>query len=154
MAQPLHLWAKAAPFSCNFSTLYFAMSRLHFEKNQKFLRQRVSPWAFLGLYKLIINKLYRVKPHQKGFTLTTVKFHILIYWLSIDYNQQNMGETLIWKRWNPLRGGFTHHYILTFKILGHKNRGGETLPLKNFRKKSSCNLNITKIADSSTKIQK
>ena len=45
---------------------------------------------------------------------------------------------------NHLRGGFTHHYILTIKILGYKNRGGETLPIKNFRKKCSCNLDIAK----------
>ena len=85
-----------------------------------------------------------MKPHQKGFTFAIAEFHSLIYWLSITYTYQNMGETLTYKWRNPQRGGFTHHYLLTFRILDHKNRGGETLPLKNFRKNCSCNLDITK----------
>ena len=36
-------------------------------------------WAFLCLYELIINKLYRVKPHQKGFTFTITEFYLIIY---------------------------------------------------------------------------
>ena len=65
------------------------------KKIKSFCDRGGAPLAFLCLYGLIINKLYRVKPPQKGFTFSVAGIYSLIYCLSTSYVCKNMGEAPI-----------------------------------------------------------